>query len=101
MLDNPVVLPAEVAVGFWPKPVAPGIMPVITAQLLPGGCDGPGPCAWPQGWPHTVPAQRRQRIPEALVDAGGWTRGRAAICARLGGGCGMRSTCRKGKRRGC
>jgi hypothetical protein len=96
MLDNPVVLPAEVAVGFWPKPVAPGIMPVIAAQVR-----RPGLCAWPQGWPHTVPAQRPQRIPGALVDAGGWIGGRVAACARLGGGCGMRSTCRKGKRRGC
>jgi hypothetical protein len=71
MLHNPVVLPADVAVGFWPKPVAPGIMPVTAAQLLAGGTTA-RPCVWPQGWPHAVPAQRRQSIPGALVDAGGW-----------------------------
>jgi hypothetical protein len=56
MLHNPIVLPADVAVGFWLKPVAPGIMPVTAAQ-------------------------RRQRIPGALVDAGCWIPGRMAACA--------------------
>src|SRR6266566_6552215 len=41
MLDNPVVLPADVALGFRLKPVAPGIMPVIAAQLLHGGYHSP------------------------------------------------------------
>jgi hypothetical protein len=56
MLHNPIVLPADVAVGFWLKPVAPGIMPVTAAQ-------------------------RRQRIPGALVDAGCWIPGRMAAGA--------------------
>jgi len=39
MLHNPIVLPADVAAGFWLKPAAPGIMPVIAAQLVAGGYD--------------------------------------------------------------
>jgi len=101
MLDNPVVLPADVAVGFWLKPVAPGIMLVIAAQLLASGYHSPALRAAAEGWPHTVPAQRRQGIPGALVDAGGWIPGRVAAGARRGGGCGMGSTRRKGKRSGC
>jgi hypothetical protein len=80
MLHNPIVLPADVAVGFWLKPVAPGIMPVTAAQLLANGYDS-RPCVWPKGWPHTVPAQRRRRIRGALVDAGCWIPGRMAACA--------------------
>jgi hypothetical protein len=41
MLHNPVVLLADVAVGFWLEPVAPGIMPVTAAQLVAGGYDSP------------------------------------------------------------
>jgi hypothetical protein len=74
MLHNPIVLPA------------PGIMLVIAAQLLASGYHSPALRVGAEGWPHTVPAQRRQRIPGALVDAGGWGPGRVAACARRGGG---------------
>jgi hypothetical protein len=43
MPDNPIVLSAHVIAGFWPRPVAPGNMPVIAARLLAGGYDGPAP----------------------------------------------------------
>jgi hypothetical protein len=43
MPDNPIVLPAHVFAGFWPRPVAPGIMPVIAARLLAGGYVGLAP----------------------------------------------------------
>jgi hypothetical protein len=76
MLHNPIVLPAEVAVGFWLKPVAPEIMPVTAAQLLAGGYHSPALRVAAEGWPHTVPVQHRQCIPGALVDAGGWIGGR-------------------------
>jgi hypothetical protein len=39
MRDNPAVVPADVAVGFWRKQIAPGNMPVVAARLLAGGYD--------------------------------------------------------------
>jgi hypothetical protein len=91
MLHNPVVLPADVAVGFWLKPVAPGIMLVIAAQLLASGYHSPALRVAAESWPHTVPAPRRQRIPGALVDAGGW------IPARVAARCPARRWVRNGK----
>jgi hypothetical protein len=92
MLHNPTVLRAHVAAGFWLKPDAPESMPMIAAQLLADGYDSPG---------ARRPAQHLQRIGEALVEAGAWVPGGASADAWLGDGCGMRSTCRKGKRSGC
>jgi hypothetical protein len=46
MLHNPTVLPARVTVGFWLKPIAPEIMPMIAAQLLAEVHDS-APCASP------------------------------------------------------
>jgi hypothetical protein len=97
MPHNPIVLPAEVAVGFWLKPVALEIMPVAAALLLAGGSAGPalrmaaGPAA------HGEPRNIGSALQEALVELGAWVPGGAVAYARRGGGCGLRSTCRKGK----
>jgi len=47
MLHNPTVLLARVTVGFWLKPIAPEIMPMIAAQLLAEVHDS-APCASPE-----------------------------------------------------
>jgi len=96
MLHNPAVLRAHVAAGFWLKPSAPESMPMIAAQLLADGDDSPAARAAAHGDPHNI----RSVFREALVEADAWVPGRAAAYTRLGGGCGTRSTCRKGKRRG-
>jgi len=96
MLHNPTVLPARVAVGFRLKSIAPEIMPMIGGQLLADVYDSAALRDAARG----RPVQHRQRIPGALLEVGGWIAGGAAGYARLGGARGMRSTCRKGKRRG-
>jgi hypothetical protein len=74
---------------------------MIAVQVLADGSDSPalrvaaGPAA------HGEPRNIGSALQEALVELGAWVPGGAAACARLGGGCGLRSTCRKGKRRGC
>jgi hypothetical protein len=97
MLHNPTVLPAHVSAGFWLKPIAPENMPVIAAQLLASGCDSPAVRVAAGLAAHGDPRSIGSASLGALVGAGGWIPGRAAACARRGGGCGLRSTCRKGK----
>jgi hypothetical protein len=41
MLHNPTVLRDDVVAGLWLKSAAPGIMPVIAAQLLAAGYHSP------------------------------------------------------------
>jgi len=97
MLHNPTVLPARVTVGFWLKPIAPEIMPMIARQLLADVYDSAALRVAARG----RPAQHRQRIPGALAEVSAWIPGgAAAVCPGRGGECGMKATCRKGKRRG-
>jgi hypothetical protein len=80
MLHNPIVLPADVAVGFWLKPVAPGIMPVTAAQLLANGYDSPALRVAEGLAAHGARAASAAHS-GALVDAGCWIPGHLAACA--------------------
>jgi hypothetical protein len=90
MLDNPTVLRGDVVAGLWLKPFAPVIMPVIAARLLAAGHDSPALRAAAGLVARTVTGAASAVHPGVLVDAGGWIPARAAACARLGGGCGLR-----------
>ena len=72
-------------------------MPVIAARLLAGGCDSPAVRVAAGLAAHGEPRNIGSAMQEALVELGAWVPGGAAAYARRGGGCGLRSTCRKGK----
>jgi hypothetical protein len=101
MLHNPTVLRDDVIVGLWLKPFAPEIMPVIAAQLLAAGYHSPAQRA--------AAGLAAHGEPRGIGGASGgawWMLAAGSPAARLpvrgaAVGCGLRSMCRKGKRRGC
>jgi hypothetical protein len=84
--DNRKVLPADAALGFWLKPIAPEDMPMIAAHLLADGYDTPSLREAAGFGANDDPRDIRDAFRQALAELGVWLPDRTTAYAQLSRG---------------
>jgi hypothetical protein len=84
LLDNVTMLPSDVGLDFWLRPIAPENMPMIAAQLLADGYDSPALRHVAGLGAHDDSRDIRSAFQQALAELDAWLPDRTAAYERLG-----------------